>query len=97
MGLTLIGLGLWWMRRSQATAPQPQPASGTPSAAQPSAAAVADVVTAFDQVISEIAALDDAFERGDIPEKEYRQQREALRQRARELLAEAQRVPGGSQ
>ena len=97
LGLTLIGLGLWWMRRSQATAPQPQPASGTPSAAQPSAAAVADVVTAFDQVISEIAALDDAFERGDIPEKEYRQQREALRQRARELLAEAQRVPGGSQ
>jgi hypothetical protein len=46
----------------------------------------ADLPNSQDQLITAIAELDEAFEAGKIPEKDYEQQREALKEQLRRLM-----------
>jgi mono/diheme cytochrome c family protein len=76
VGVAVVGYGVWRTR-----AQQEQPSRGARPAPR---ARPADRDTLIDQ----IAALDDAFEAGEIQESEYRKQREALKASALRLMRE---------
>lgn len=72
VGFALIGAGIWWWRR--------------PADVNEEIDNQPDAETNFDGTINEIARLDQAHEKGEIDEQEYRQSREALRKKAKTLL-----------
>jgi len=76
VGVAVVGYGVWRTR-----AQQEQPSRGARVAPK---ARAAD----RDALIDQIAALDDAFEVGEIRESEYRKQREALKARILRLMRE---------
>lgn len=71
LGMALIAAGAWWWRRSV----KPE-------------AELQEVVQGGDWsgILQAIAALDDAHERGEVPEEAYRSRRAELRARARAIL-----------
>lgn len=75
LGLLIIGAGLiWWRRNNEVDEEEKEEATGSSSE--------------FDRTVNEIARLDEAHERGDLDEAQYREERQALRERARALLQE---------
>lgn len=72
VGFAVIGAGIWWWRR--------------PDEIDEEAEDGPEAEVDFDQTINEIAQLDQAREKGDIDEQEYRHTRELLRKRAKALL-----------
>lgn len=76
-GLVAIGTGVWWWRR--------------PDEADEEIGEQPDAEMDFDQTINEIAHLDEAYEKGDIDEREYHESREALRKEAKALLEQKDR------
>ncbi|MFH1906085.1 MAG: hypothetical protein ABIL11_01665 [Chloroflexota bacterium] len=74
LGLAMIGVGIWWWRRPEDDTDE-ETAMDIPSSER-----------TLDDVISEIARLDDSHERGEVDEKEYRLQRARLRGEAKALL-----------
>ena len=72
LGFAIIGTGVWWWRRPDETDEE--------TTDQP------DVEMDFDRIINEIAHLDEAHEKGDIEEQEYRESREVLHKKAKALL-----------
>ena len=74
---TLLGVGLWWQRRG-----------GRGSQTVPE-----DATEAFERVIAAMAALDEAYERGEVTPAAYQEQRDRLRRQARALLQ--QRLSSG--
>lgn len=77
IGLVAIGTGVWWWRR--------------PDEADEEIGEQPDAEMDFDQTINEIAHLDEAYEKGDIDEREYHESREALRKEAKALLEQKDR------
>ena len=78
-GLTLVGLGVWWLRRAGRQATEEEDTGSGPPA--PSAGQ-AD----WTGVLQAIALLDAAHERGEVPEADYTEQRTALKAQARAIL-----------
>ncbi len=74
LGLTLIAVGAWWYRRPVAESVDEMEESTD------------QAFGAFDRVVSQIAALDDAHARGELSERAYRERRRRLFQQARGLL-----------
>ncbi|HBG74705.1 MAG: hypothetical protein A2X25_11780 [Chloroflexi bacterium GWB2_49_20] len=77
LGLVMVGTGIWWWRKPEEEDNENE-ATGmeVPSGESP-----------LDVVISEIAHLDDAHERGEfVDEEEYHQERMRLRQQAKSIL-----------
>lgn len=64
LGLALVGLGVWWWRK--------------PEGDDLEDVEVGEEETEFEHALTEIALLDEAFERGEIPEEGYRDQRTRL-------------------
>ncbi|MBI3740067.1 MAG: hypothetical protein HY258_13550 [Chloroflexi bacterium] len=73
LGLVVIGAGVWWWRKSDSDEDESDEGP--------------EDETDFDQVINEIAQLDQAHEQGEIDEDKYRGQRQSLRKKAKALLA----------
>jgi len=76
LGLALIGLGVWWLRR-------PEEAEGEKDV-------TAHASLDFQALVAQMAALDEAHARGEIGEEVYRRRRDILRQQARAALASEQ-------
>lgn len=72
LGLAIMGHGIWWWRRPDESDEEVDD--------QP------DTYMDFNQAINEIASLDEAYEKGEIEEQEYRESREVLRKKAKALL-----------
>lgn len=72
LGLAMIGVGIWWWRK-------PEDSTDEDVNIQP-------VDAALDDLITEIARLDDSRERRKVDEKEYRLKRAKLRREAKALL-----------
>jgi mono/diheme cytochrome c family protein len=70
LGAVLVLVGLWWYRSARPRTPSLAPAE--PEGQEP--------------LLRAIAALDEAFERGEVPEVDYRRQREDLKRRALRLM-----------
>lgn len=64
LGLALVGVGVWWWRK-----PQGDDLGDTE---------VGEEEASFEHALTEIALLDEAFERGEIPEEGYHDQRARL-------------------
>ncbi|HZD55793.1 MAG TPA: hypothetical protein VE136_03665 [Anaerolineales bacterium] len=64
LGLALVGVGVWWWRKPQEDELEDVEAG--------------EEEAAFEHTLTEIALLDEAFERGEIPEEGYRDQRARL-------------------
>ena len=71
LGLLIIGGGLIWWRRNNGVWEEDE---GAESGSE------------FDRTVNEIARLDEAHERGNLDEVQYREERQVLRERARALL-----------
>jgi mono/diheme cytochrome c family protein len=71
LGLVVVALGLWWYRTAS-TESRTSEREGTPG----------EIVPDREALLRAIAALDDDFEAGEIPEKAYRQRREELKRQA---------------
>ena len=71
LGLLIIGAGLIWWRRNNGVWEEDE---GAESGSE------------FDRTVNEIARLDEAHERGNLDEVQYREERQVLRERARALL-----------
>jgi hypothetical protein len=69
LGLAVLGAGTWWWRRSD-----------TPETDLPSS----DELT-FDELITEIASLDETYEQRGLSETEYQEQRQDLLLKAKTL------------
>jgi len=76
VGVVIVGFGVWRSRKP--------PAGSQPAAPRKSKAAPAE----RERLLDQIAALDDAFDAGEIQASEYRKQREALKARALRLMRE---------
>ncbi|MGE5249142.1 MAG: hypothetical protein ACM3QS_02915 [Bacteroidota bacterium] len=74
LGLLVIGTGIFWWRRSGSNEEQEQ----------------LDSDTAFDQLVGEIARLDQSHEMGDIDDEEYRRSRGTLMRQAKALFEQAE-------
>lgn len=72
LGLTLVAVGLWWVR------PWQRPAAQTVSDEGPTPAGSAQVPA----ILQQIADLDEAYEAGELDERAYHRRREALKARA---------------
>jgi hypothetical protein len=71
LGFALLGSGIWWWRRSD----QVEEDQTIPSADQPT----------LDNIINEIALLDETYEEKDLSLEQYQNQRKALLQKAKSL------------
>ena len=71
LGVALIAVGVWWWRRSGQPEAEPQQVLQGGN---------------WSGILQAIAALDDAHERGEVPEEAYRSRRAELRARARAIL-----------
>jgi hypothetical protein len=76
LGLAMVAAGFWWWRRPEV--------EGDPD--EESSAGVSTSERTLDEVITEIARLDEAFEQGSLAEEEYHQERFLLRQKAKSIL-----------
>lgn len=74
LGLMSMGYGIWRWRR--------------PDESDEGADDQPDTEMDFNQAINEIASLDEAHEKGEIEEQEYRKSREVLRKKAKALLGQ---------
>ncbi len=72
LGLTLVAVGLWWYRPWQRPAAQSVSEEG-PASVGP---------TQIPSILQQIADLDQAYEAGELDQREYRRRREALKARA---------------
>ncbi len=70
LGLALIGVGLWWYSRSRQTEPEPEEL----------------FPEEFEEIVAQIAQLDEAHEQQEISDELYQTQRAALREQARAIL-----------
>ncbi len=71
LGFAVIGAGIWWWRRSNETEEDEE----TPESDELS----------FDELITQIAQLDESYEQKGLSEKEYLAQRQALMRKAKQL------------
>lgn len=74
LGFAIIGVGIWWWRRPETTEGEENETVAT--ADQPG----------LDDLIAEIARLDESYAQEVLSEEEYEHQRKALMQKAKELL-----------
>lgn len=74
LGLMIMGYGIWWWRR--------------PDESDEEVGEQPDTEMDFNQAINEIASLDEAYEKGEIEEQEYRESRDVLRKKAKALLGQ---------
>ena len=74
LGFAIIGVGVWWWRRQENTEVEEDALS-----------AQSDRNT-LDQLIAEIARLDEAHEQGGLSSEDHQRQRQELMQKARSLL-----------
>jgi hypothetical protein len=74
LGFAIIGAGVWWWRRSESTQVE-----------QDEISAQSDE-PALDDLIAEIARLDETYAQRGLSSEEYQSQRQALMQRAKHLL-----------
>ncbi len=79
LGLTLVGLGVWWLRRAGRQETEEEDSGHEPATGS---AGHAD----WTGVLHAIAQLDAAHERGEIPEADYAEQRTAMKAQARAVL-----------
>ncbi len=79
LGTTLVGLGLWWLRRAGRQETDDEELSSEPATASVGPANWTGVLQA-------IAQLDAAHERGEVPDADYAEQRTAWKAQARALL-----------
>lgn len=84
LGLALVVVGLWWSRASGRSEGEGVVGVDLGEEGPPSGE-----VDERERLLRAIAALDDEFEAGGIPEDEYRQRREELKRRALELMRAA--------
>lgn len=82
LGLVLIGTGVWWAQRGHRQEDD----------AMPETAAGAVGEAGFDELVTRIAQLDEAHERGEIGDEAHAVQRSALRQQARVFLSQSEAV-----
>jgi hypothetical protein len=75
LGFAVIGAGIWWWRKSDNDKGESDDDE-------------LDDKKDFDQVLNEIAHLDQAHEQGEIGEDQYRDKRQSLRKKAKVLLAQ---------
>jgi hypothetical protein len=76
LGLTLVGVGIWWFRKPEE--------EGFDLLEEDSRG------QSMDEIIQAIVGLEQAHEQGELEEEEYQRQRGELRQRAKALLAETE-------
>ncbi|HLO14540.1 MAG TPA: hypothetical protein VK206_06915 [Anaerolineales bacterium] len=74
LGLAIIGTGVWWLRRSKSAEDEEDEVSDQPQ--EPT----------LDELIAEIARLDDSYEQEGLGSDEHQRQRRELMQRAKQLL-----------
>jgi hypothetical protein len=79
LGLALVAAGVWWLRRSGPAEPHGEAPAGAP-------AEQANGRADWNALLVSIARLDEAHERGEVPEAEYGERRAALKAQARALL-----------
>lgn len=84
LGLAMVGVGIWWRVK-----PEDEPDEGEETDADPAEGTLDDLIT-------QIARLDQAFERGELDEGEYQLERKRLREQARVQLdqRELTQTPG---
>ena len=80
LGFVAIGAGVWWWRKPD----NEKDGSGEDDQEDDGS----DVETDFDQMVNKIANLDQAHEQGEIGEDQYREKRQSLRKKAKELLVQ---------
>ncbi len=76
LGIILVGVGIWWWRKTQLADSEDEELDGE------------ELDLGLDPVILKIAQLDEAYEHGKINEEDYRLQRQELKEKAKALLAE---------
>ena len=74
LGLAVMGTGAWWLRRSESA--QDEEAEGSDQPQEPT----------LEELIAEIARLDETQEQQGLSMEEYQNQRQALLQKAKQLL-----------
>jgi hypothetical protein len=74
LGFAIIGIGVWWWRRPEAI--EEQGSETTATLDQPT----------LDDLIAEIARLDETYEQEGLSPEEHQRQRQDLMQRAKHLL-----------
>lgn len=74
LGLALMAVGVWWFRR-------PEPEGTEEAEDEPKAS--------FDQLVTQIALLDEAYDRGEIKASAYARQRAQMVRKATDLLAQS--------
>jgi len=74
LGFAIIGVGVWWWRRSESTEVEEDALSAQSEG------------NTLDELIAEIARLDEAHEQGGLSSDDYQRQRQALMKRAKQLL-----------
>ncbi len=79
LGLLIAGVGIWWWLRPEDVADEEDETDVDPGE------------SALDNLINKIARLDEAFERGELDEEKYHQERRSLRKQARSLLDQQER------
>ncbi len=74
LGLAIMGNGVWWWRRSASAEDEEDEVNDQPQEPR------------LDELIAEIAGLDETYEQQGLSIEEYQNQRQALMQRAKQLL-----------
>jgi hypothetical protein len=84
LGLALIGGGAWWLRRTTRQDAEPEPPNGGELSSEPASN------DEWHHIVRALAALDAAYERGEVTDQDHAAARANLRARARDLLAAEQ-------
>jgi hypothetical protein len=79
LGLAMIGVGVWWWRRPEDVAGEDNEMDAKTGA------------TTFDDLITQIAQLDETFDRGELDEGIYHRERRRLREQAKSMLDQQER------
>lgn len=79
LGMVMIAVALWWWRRPEDNEDEEEIEDGQSE-------------STFDDLIAQIARLDEAHERGELEEEQYKQERTRLREAAKSIL---EKVPSG--
>ena len=79
LGLVMIGVGVWWRFRPEDVADEDDKTD------------VNTGESTFDDLITQIARLDEAFEQGEVDEGKYHRERRRLREQAKSMLDQQER------